>query len=168
MSPKELLELNDRKELNLPPPQKYELSRLEKITDVEAVIRFAKDRNKLGTTLVYPFFYRTNDGQIGIYPGWNGFEQYFFKCNLMKRIVFNCLIIGDDLYPSQPDFEGVNHDSDVYKGKSREELRNMCKNIHRFEGGPKGFPTKLFCNIELPNGHINPVYDVALPIKHKM
>lgn len=69
MSPKELLELNERKELSLPPPQKYEMARLEKLNDIEAVIRFAKDRNKLGTTLVYPIFYRAKDGPILVYPG---------------------------------------------------------------------------------------------------
>lgn len=69
MSPKELLELNDRKELILPPPQRYELSRLEKIGEIEAVITFAKNRNKLGTTLFYPIVHRTKDGPIIVYPG---------------------------------------------------------------------------------------------------
>lgn len=69
MSPKELLELSERKELNLPPPQKYELARLEKLNDIETVINFAKDRNKLGTSQFYPIFYRAKDGLILLYPG---------------------------------------------------------------------------------------------------
>lgn len=69
MSPKELLERDERKELKLPPPQKYEVARLDKINDIEGVIRFAKDRNKLGTALFYPIFYRAKDGIILLYPG---------------------------------------------------------------------------------------------------
>lgn len=69
MSPKELLELNDRKELKILPPQQYELSRLEKINDIETIIKFAKDRNKLGTTLLFPIFYRMKDAFVSILPG---------------------------------------------------------------------------------------------------
>lgn len=86
------------------------------------------------------------------------------KYNLIERIIFNFFVLGDEIYPLQPDYEGGNYDSDVYADKTREELRNMHKNIHRLEGDIKK-GTIFFCNIALPNGHINPVYDDSVSTK---
>lgn len=76
--------------------------------------------------------------------------------------------LGDDIYPLQPDYEGVNYDSDMYTGKTREELHKMHKNIHRYEVDGKGFLTKFYCNIEMPNGHLNPLYGGDSPINSKL
>lgn len=88
----------------------------------------------------------------------------------MQPIIFNRLILGDDIYPLQPDYEGSNYDVDMYADKTREELRNMHKNVHRLEGDSEGKISTFFCNIEVPYGHINPVsvYDGISPKKCKL
>lgn len=84
----------------------------------------------------------------------------------MRCNVFNGFILGDEIYPSEPDYEGLNCDADLYADKTLEELRNMYKNIHRMEIDEKG--TRNICNIVLPNGHLNPLYDGVTSKKSKL
>lgn len=79
-------------------------------------------------------------------------------------------ISGDDCYPVNPDYEGVEHNMYEYAEKTRAEFRNINKNVHRMEGEVLGNAVHIFNNTVSPNGHINPVVynDDVLPIKLKL
>lgn len=119
--------LFENKELWLPPPQLYELSRLSRKSDIEDVIKFAKNREKLGTTLFLPVQYKLNNGMMAAYP-------------------------GDDYYVEDPNEckELINLDVNI------EECNEKSKKTHRccFEAFHKNY---VEMNIETPNGHLKPV-----------
>lgn len=103
-----MIEANDREAVWLPPPQKYELSRLSHIDDIEKIAKFAKWRNQFGTTLIYPVQYLAKDKIMHVLP-------------------------GDDLYPAAPNYLDKHSDMGKYEEKTAEEMRHETKNLHRSE-----------------------------------
>lgn len=115
------------KELWLPPPQFYELARLSRKSDVEDVIKFAKNRERHGTTLFLPVQYKLKDAMLSAYP-------------------------GDDLYVENPNecTELIELDEEI------EECNKNAKNTNRccFASFHNNF---VEMNIEPSNKHIKPV-----------
>jgi len=132
-TPKNLIKMFADDKIWLPPPQCYELLRLCQINDIEKVVEFAKSRNKEGTTLQYPIYYKATDGSVFAYP-------------------------GDDLYPTDPCFTHTIHDPDIYKQKSCEEIRALSTKLHRYElRSPKFGGFAYHMNIKPLNGHLSPI-----------
>lgn len=117
----------ENEELWLPPPQLYELFRLIRKLDIEDVMKFAKSREKLGTTLFLPVRYQLNNAMMAAYP-------------------------GDDYYSANPEEckQIIKIEEDI------EESNRNSTNIHRcyFEAFHKIY---VEMNIAPPNGHIKPV-----------
>lgn len=131
-TPADLLASNAAKEIWLPPPQIYELRKLDQVNDFDQVAKFAKWRNQFGTTLFYPVQYPVKD---------------------QKLVDF---LPGDDLYPKQPNYYEVHTDMDAYMEKTAAELLEGCKNLHRtnHETLHKG---ELTMNIVPKNEHLCPL-----------
>lgn len=65
-------------------------------------------------------------------------------------------VTGDDMYPKDPEFNGVEYDFNEYAEKTREEFRQMSKNINRMEHLKNTLGTEIFINIIPHNGHLSP------------
>ncbi|XP_053665917.1 acyl-coenzyme A diphosphatase NUDT19-like [Anopheles marshallii] len=107
-SPKNLLSDYSEEILWLAPPQAYELHRLSHVYDIDVLVRFAKARNRLGSTAFCPVTYHASDGFIGVLP-------------------------GDDLYPENFDFITENKDMNKYEERTLKELADTARNLHRVE-----------------------------------
>ncbi|XP_013183954.2 acyl-coenzyme A diphosphatase NUDT19 [Amyelois transitella] len=104
-NPLELLERNSNKEVELYPPQQYELTRLARIRDIKQLAEFAQDRSGYCGDLIYPVSVTAKNGILWVNP-------------------------GDQLYPSTVDY----HTDEVnLTDKTLEELREESKIIHRLE-----------------------------------
>lgn len=130
-TPVELLNQSQGSEVWLPPPQFYELSRLNNETDINRIIPFAKERGQNApTTLMFPIPYFTTDGIVNCYP-------------------------GDDFYPAQPDYKATAHNPAEHADKSCEQFRAMARNLHRAEM-ESAQPARILHNIQLADNHIGP------------
>lgn len=130
-TPAELLSQSQGAEVWLPPPQFYELSRLNSEKDLDRIIPFAKERStKSETTLMFPIPYFTNDGVVNCYP-------------------------GDDFYPKHPDYTKTTHKPDQYANKSCEQFRSMAQKLHRSEM-QSARPARILYNIQSSDNHMNP------------
>ncbi|KAG6447026.1 nucleoside diphosphate-linked moiety X motif 19 [Manduca sexta] len=88
------------------PPQIYELTRLSHVTDLEELIKLAKEKSIHGDPCIYPVVVPAKDGMVHLLP-------------------------GDDLYPETVDFNDNN--KLPYTDKTILELRENCGTIHRLE-----------------------------------
>uniref|UniRef100_A0A182W8Y8 Nudix hydrolase domain-containing protein n=1 Tax=Anopheles minimus TaxID=112268 RepID=A0A182W8Y8_9DIPT len=107
-SPKDLLSAHSEGNLWLAPPQAYELHRLSHVKDFDVLVRFAKARNRLGSTAFCPVAFNAADGFIGVLP-------------------------GDDLYPENFDFITDNEEMNKYGELTMQQLAEMARNLHRVE-----------------------------------
>lgn len=136
--PPSLLSKHQSMKIFLPPPQLYELSRLTHKPDIVDVMKFAKQRNAIGQTLMWPVVFQSKDAFVQILP-------------------------GDDAYPKNPNYVDQ-EEFELYSSKTADEIRAGIKNLHRFEyNSLKKF--KFHMNIEPLDGHLKPV--VSIP-EHKL
>jgi nucleoside diphosphate-linked moiety X motif 19, mitochondrial len=120
----------------LPPPQYYELSRLNGMKDIDEIVEFAKARSPLGTTAICPVQFRCKDGLVHVMP-------------------------GDDLYPQIENFAKPIHNMEQHIEKTCEEMRAVAKNMHRAEFSSL-YEVRFYNNIKQFNGHLSPVTDREL------
>lgn len=114
----------------LPPPQQYELGKLNQVQDFEEIAKFSHWRSQFGTTLFFPVQYPTQDSLIHVLP-------------------------GDDLYPKEPNYTEKSADFEEYKDKNSNELMANCKNLHRTVHQSM-FQSELVMNIVPQNEHLCP------------
>lgn len=122
----------------LPPPQLYELSRLNNKLDLKDVIEFAQHRNAYGQTLMWPVVFQAKDAFVQILP-------------------------GDDAYPKNPNYVDQ-EEFEMYNCKNAEEMREGIKNLHRFEYNSLS-KFKFHMNIEPLDGHLKPFTSIP---EHKL
>jgi len=117
-----------KKELWLPPPQFYELSRCLNFQSLEQLRQFAQQRESNGYVLTHPVMYKCTDGLVHLFP-------------------------GDDMYPENPDASADKIDT----GMSTEAFRALAKkNLHRSEQVNQQ-RTQLIINFNPPDGQVNPI-----------
>lgn len=92
----------------MPPPQFFELNRLNNFPRIDTIAKFAKERNGKDVPFILPIHYVLKDSVALVYP-------------------------GDDLYPKDPNPYETTHDAHMYKEKNYDELREGCKNLFRKE-----------------------------------
>ncbi|XP_034667133.1 nucleoside diphosphate-linked moiety X motif 19 [Drosophila subobscura] len=127
-SPLDYLQACLRKELWLPPPQFYELSRCLNFGTLEELRQFALQRASKGIVLTHPVMYKCNDGVVHLLP-------------------------GDDAYPANPD-----ETSDkIETGLTVEEFRGQPKSkLHRSEHRNQ-HESQLIINFAPTDGQVNPL-----------
>lgn len=131
MTPAALLEMNKSKEIWLPPPQLYELSRLSNELNIDEVVQFARQRDiNSTTTLIFPIHFHTSDGLIACYP-------------------------GDDFYPKNPNYFTTEHDLEKYANKTCDECRKMAINLNRAESKSLQ-DVQIWHTIESTDNHLSP------------
>lgn len=135
-NPRKLMEMHRNQKLWLPPPQIYELLRLQQFNDADKLATFARDRNSSGLTLFFPISFQTKDRWVQVLP-------------------------GDDLYPKDVDYHNGSLLGDNYLEVTADELRSQVKNVHRSEM-ESAHKWKIFMNIEPLNGHVKPASDELL------
>lgn len=114
----------------LPPPQQYELSRLNHAPTFEPLAEFSRWRSRFGATLFYPVPYHAKDRMVHTLP-------------------------GDDLYPAVPNYEAVASDFEKYKDIPAAELREKATHLHRKEFLSDN-TSEGFINMVPKNRHICP------------
>ncbi|XP_071035660.1 acyl-coenzyme A diphosphatase NUDT19 isoform X2 [Parasteatoda tepidariorum] len=127
-TPDEMLEDNLTGTVFLAPPQVYELSRLLPLQSYHDLKQFAKKRETQGCERWMPIITTAEDGAISLLP-------------------------GDDLYPTDPDFEGIRKPIEFENGL--EALRAKSKNLHRME--IRGPQCTMYCNVTPSCGHLQPL-----------
>ncbi|XP_067001745.2 acyl-coenzyme A diphosphatase NUDT19 isoform X2 [Anabrus simplex] len=116
----------------LPPPQLYEVSRLNNFGTLDHLAEFTVERAKLGCERWMSVQVKTSDGVVGFLP-------------------------GDDMYPSSPElYERTSLKQ--YKEKM-EDLRIKSTRLHRWESNGKYINRIFASNIEPGYGHVLPVTD---------
>nr|XP_017108858.2 nucleoside diphosphate-linked moiety X motif 19 [Drosophila bipectinata] len=127
-SPLDYLKACLRKELWLPPPQFYELSRFLNFSSLEGLRTFAEERSAKGTDLIHPVMFKCTDGTVHLLP-------------------------GDALYPTDAD---VTSDK-IETGLSVEDFRLLAKGkLHRSEHWNQ-YQSKLLINFERGDGQVHPL-----------
>ncbi|XP_034474081.1 nucleoside diphosphate-linked moiety X motif 19 [Drosophila innubila] len=127
-SPLDYLQRALKKEIWLPPPQFYELSRCLNFQSLEQLRQFAQQRESKGYVLTHPVMYKCTDGLVHLFP-------------------------GDDMYPDDPDASADKIDT----GMSTEAFRALAKkNLHRSEQRNQ-HKTQLLINFNPPDGQVNPI-----------
>ncbi|XP_026486584.2 acyl-coenzyme A diphosphatase NUDT19-like [Vanessa tameamea] len=124
-SPQDTLERNRRGEVELYPPQSYELNRLSYFKDIEKLNNFARERSSHGDELFYPVRIRAKDGIVFLLP-------------------------GDYLYPSNVD---LNSTTVIKEDKTVISLRETGQTLHRFETDLK--KSVIVRQNYIPKNHIN-------------
>ncbi|XP_030377052.1 nucleoside diphosphate-linked moiety X motif 19-like [Scaptodrosophila lebanonensis] len=126
-TPTELLSLARLGELWFLPPQIYELSRLLAIRSYYDLLKFARHRSKLGTTLFMPISYMCSDNLVNVLPG---DDFYLAEPHLVTNVI---------------SFEGT-----------VDEFHKRAKKLHRLEnfGTPA---VQFHLNFPPPNGHLPPL-----------
>ncbi|XP_013105027.2 acyl-coenzyme A diphosphatase NUDT19 isoform X1 [Stomoxys calcitrans] len=102
-TPAEYLQQHFKKEIWLPPPQFYELSRLLNYSELEQFKKFAQKRSAEGLEAILPIERKCNDSRVNLLP-------------------------GDDLYDNPNSSTDL-----VSTHKTAKEYRNGVKNVHRIE-----------------------------------
>lgn len=103
-----MLRLHKSREIWLPPPQFYEINRLNCYPQIDTVINFAKERNGKDIPLILPINFTLRDSLALVYP-------------------------GDDLYPKDANPFETSHDNNKFKEKTYQELEENCTNFCRIE-----------------------------------
>ncbi|GAB0095943.1 Nucleoside diphosphate-linked moiety X motif 19 [Sergentomyia squamirostris] len=133
-TPESIIQHCRRNEYFLPPPQHYELSKIRYKTDIEELSNFARDRQKHGLTLLFPYQFYLADGVLDVYP-------------------------GDSLYPKEVNYTEIHHDMYQYQDKSCEEMRKLFPKHHRNEllGNHARVQCNLLMNIPTSNRQLCPI-----------
>ncbi|EDW03195.1 nucleoside diphosphate-linked moiety X motif 19 [Drosophila grimshawi] len=128
-SPLDYLKSAIKKQVWLPPPQYYELSRCLNFQSLEQLRQFAQLRGaKCNVLIAQPVLYQCTDGIVQLLP-------------------------GDDMYPDNPDASTDR----IETGLSTEAFRALAKNnVNRTENKDK-YETRLLINYHLADGQINPL-----------
>ncbi|KAH8377728.1 hypothetical protein KR093_006835 [Drosophila rubida] len=127
-SPLDYLQSALKKEIWLPPPQVYELSRFLNFKSLEQLREFAQQRQVNGSVLIHPVMYKCTDGVVHLLP-------------------------GDDMYPENPDATADKIDT----GLSTEAFRALAKkNLHRTEHKNQ-HESQLLINFNPADGQVNPI-----------
>ncbi|XP_035205052.1 nucleoside diphosphate-linked moiety X motif 19-like isoform X1 [Stegodyphus dumicola] len=135
-TPEEMLEDNSTHTVFLAPPQVYELSRLIPLQSYHELKQFAKKREPNGCERWMPIIATAIDGAVSLLP-------------------------GDDLFPEEPDYEGVQ--KPVEFPHALEDLRSRSKNLHRME--IRGPQCTMYCNVSPSCGHLQPLtYKSSQPV----
>ncbi|GFX81490.1 nucleoside diphosphate-linked moiety X motif 19 [Trichonephila clavipes] len=127
-TPDEMLTDHFTNSLFLAPPQVYELSRMIPLQSYHDLKKFAKKRELLGCERWMPIISTAIDGAVSYLP-------------------------GDDLYPKEPDFEGIQ--KPIEFPYALEDLRAQSKRLHRLE--IRGPQCTTYCNITPACGHLQPL-----------
>lgn len=80
--------MHKNKQIQLPPPQVYEMARLRQMPDIDSLVQFAKQRAKLGMTLFYNIYYKLSNGHTILFPG----DLQFETENLIFIVIYNYYI----------------------------------------------------------------------------
>ncbi|XP_017069824.2 nucleoside diphosphate-linked moiety X motif 19 isoform X1 [Drosophila eugracilis] len=127
-SPLDYLQACLRKELWLPPPQFYELSRCLNFSTLEGLREFASKREVKGMGLIHPVMYKCKNGTVHLLP-------------------------GDDAYPADPDASS----DKIETGLSVEEFRSQSNGkLHRSEHWNQ-HQSQLLINFDREDGQVHPV-----------
>lgn len=126
-TPADYLKAYFNKEIWLPPPQIYELSRLLNFNDLEQVKEFAQKRSAEGSIVTLPVLFKVKNGQVNVLP-------------------------GDDMYPEDPNAS----DSLIKVDKDVKEFREGVKNLHRIEFYNQHYAV-VRQNFTPKCGHVKPV-----------
>ncbi|XP_039483410.1 nucleoside diphosphate-linked moiety X motif 19 [Drosophila santomea] len=127
-SPLDYLQASLRKELWLPPPQFYELSRCLNFSSLDNLRQFAAEREVKGIQLIHPVLYKCKNGIVQLLP-------------------------GDEAYPADPD---ASNDK-IETGLSVEEFRFQAKTkLHRSEHWNQ-HQSQLIINFSRDDGQVHPL-----------
>ncbi|XP_034099398.2 acyl-coenzyme A diphosphatase NUDT19 [Drosophila albomicans] len=126
-SPLDYLQSALRKEIWLPPPQFYELSRFLNFKSLEQLRQFAQKREVKGCVLIHPVMYKCTDGMVHLLP-------------------------GDDKYPENPDATS----DKIETALSTAAFRALAKNLHRSEHKNQ-HESQLLINFDPSDGQVNPI-----------
>ncbi|XP_020714249.1 nucleoside diphosphate-linked moiety X motif 19 isoform X2 [Ceratitis capitata] len=98
-TPMESIRQHLSNQINLHPPQFYELSRLLNFNRIHELIEFARVRSQKGVTLMFPIIQKCSDGTVSLMPGDDAYteskelktedltiEQYRLKATNLHRI----------------------------------------------------------------------------------
>ncbi|XP_071966283.1 acyl-coenzyme A diphosphatase NUDT19-like [Antedon mediterranea] len=129
--PTEALQSFQDKQVYLPPPQIYELSRIENFKSLQDLFDFSSQRAFLGCETTFPVLYLSEDGKVvSAYP-------------------------GDDIYPKVPEFKTINAGEMAVLNKTAEQSLKESKNVNRmvFKDSTE---CSLYYNIIPRFGHVAP------------
>ncbi|KAH8273717.1 hypothetical protein KR018_010731 [Drosophila ironensis] len=127
-SPLDYLKACLRKELWLPPPQFYELSRFLNFQCLDNLRKFAEERAVKGTELIHPVMYKCKNGSVHLLP-------------------------GDGAYPSDPDASNEK----IETGWSVEEFRAQANGkLHRSEHWNQ-HQSQLIIDFDRIDGQVHPL-----------
>ena len=128
--PKTVLKMYVNGELWLAPPQVWEIAAMANLTKFDDLKTFAINREKLGCESRLPVLKFCSDGMFSLYP-------------------------GDDLYPSNPDYEGTEEVTEKAED-SVNDAKFETKNQNRMvQIGLHGSTIKV--NVKEPFGHLAPI-----------
>lgn len=68
-TPKDFIMKNKKEDIMVPPPQYYELSRLNNFKDIDSLSKFANERSECGLERYFPYRINTDNGVYSILPG---------------------------------------------------------------------------------------------------
>ncbi|PRD32760.1 UNVERIFIED_CONTAM: nudt19 [Trichonephila clavipes] len=182
-TPDEMLTDHFTNSLFLAPPQVYELSRMIPLQSYHDLKKFAKKRELLGCERWMPIISTAIDGAVSYLPAgisngvillldtglevWKeGLIALYYECSKCnermglyerKSTVLDGFErrfqMGDDLYPKEPDFEGIQ--KPIEFPYALEDLRAQSKRLHRLE--IRGPQCTTYCNITPACGHLQPL-----------
>jgi len=122
------LQASLRKELWLPPPQFYELSRCLNFSSLDNLRQFAAEREVKGIQLIHPVVHKCTNGLVHLLP-------------------------GDDAYPADPDASNEKIEIDL----SVEEFRSKTNaKLHRSEHWNQ-HQSQLIIKFERDDGQVHPL-----------
>ncbi|KAH8255319.1 hypothetical protein KR038_000918 [Drosophila bunnanda] len=127
-SPLDYLQACLKKELWLPPPQFYELSRCLNFPSLDDLRKFAEKRSEKGIDLIHPVMYKCKNGVVHLLP-------------------------GDDAYPADPD---ASNDK-IETALSVEDFRSKANGrLHRSEHWNQ-HQSQLLINFDRADGQVHPL-----------
>lgn len=149
-----MLKSGAKGEIQLAPPQIYELARLARFDKVEALNTFVQHRESSGLIQFVPLLGKCSDGvRLAILPG---------KLTMMCTFLFLTLLLlsGDDLYPKKLDFNVSDQPLIEFRSTAK-EMREKSKCLHRAEFIPTSASMwskpKLYMNVKPECNHVAPL-----------
>lgn len=85
-NPIDILAKNNNKELELYPPQGYELNRLIHLTDIEVLTKYAQERSCHSNEIFFPVVVEAKDGNLHVLPGVLVSSHFYFIHVITKHI----------------------------------------------------------------------------------
>ncbi|XP_030376826.1 nucleoside diphosphate-linked moiety X motif 19 isoform X2 [Scaptodrosophila lebanonensis] len=129
-SPLEYLQRALAKQLWLPPPQFYELSRCLNFKTLETLREFAEKRADKGVVLFHPVLFKCSDGWVQLLP-------------------------GDEMYPANPDASSEKIETGLSIAEFRAQVQEY-KPLHRTEHKNQ-HESQLLINFEPADGQVQPI-----------